>query len=176
MPFRELIVGAIVATLSVACTVGSPLPSTGRSVAPASATVSSGRSPVEPSGGLATVTLTESGCRSDIGSAIPAGLLELTLVNQTDSRTAVGLWRIPDGHTFAEVAAVVEEGRRLVESGKPAGTHPAYLNDGTFSYVEPGKSAALTHMTHAGTYAILCLRVNADQPEPLSALGPITVE
>jgi hypothetical protein len=170
MRIIAIVVGAIV---SVGCgmTPGSASPSPTAVSTPPPTPASSATS--EPIG---TVTLNDAECDSDLAPVIPAEFLEFSLASESSSRTVVGLFRIPEDHTFAELTEVIAEERRLTDEGKPPRGHPDWLDEGTFTYVEPGASSSFRYAMRAGIYTLICLRLDGSILRPFRVLGPFTAE
>ncbi len=103
-------------------------------------------------------------------------VIRITVANETSADAAVGMYRIPEDHDFAEVVAVVEEEQRRAEAGEPLLGHPPYLSEGTYRLVGSGASDVLSLQLKAGAYGIFCLRTQAGALRPFHVFGPITVD
>jgi len=162
----------LVGILAMACTSPSavasvPAGSAGQASDMAAATASASASP--------TVTVGDDACASSVDERLPAAVIRITVANETSAEAAVGMYRIPEDHDFAELAAVVEEEQRRAEAGEPLLGHPPYLSEGTFRLIGSGQSDELALQLNAGTYGIFCLRTQAGALRPFQVLGPITV-
>lgn len=169
LPALPLLAALIVAACG-ASTAGSPNATT--SPVPASPTsVTSGPS------GAATITATE--CILELAPGpLASGTQELTFANESAEQAAFDLWRIDDGHTYADFEAAIAVEEQLTREGKPIAGPPAFVSERQSSgLLEPGETRTMRVTLRAGTHGIVCLRhfdhVPDDEVRVFALIGPV---
>ncbi len=131
---------------------------------------------------VAVITQTQADCTLSAASdRIRSGLVAFTLVNDTGVAAAFDIWMIPEGHTYEEVVAHIQEERRLAESGRPGLGHPSFFADtdlAIHALIDQKKSTTASAVLKPGTYAVVCLRTfeQVGEIRPLAVVGPVVVE
>lgn len=122
-----------------------------------------------------TVTLGESGCDVEGETGPMAGPLVIVLENGTDGRFDLDLWRIDDGHEYAELAAHTAEEMRRIEAGEEPLGHPTFADLVAEASAE-GASGELRADLEAGTYGFACIYfATPEAPSAIWAAGPLVV-
>jgi len=126
------------------------------------------------------VTLIQSTCFADIPAPAPPGPIAVTVVNQRPVEATFTLWRIADGHTFAEAKAHADAERHLADTGQPFMGPPTWLTDpNPLNYpVAAGATAVLERVVLRGTYSVSCLAFSerANSQRVVAAAGPIEIK
>lgn len=142
---------------------------------------SSGASSPSPSVGSATVTVTlsETGCRYDGPSQVPAGKLIAHLVNQTKNTFFLGLGRIESGHTFQDFVEWTDRDRDRELQGLHSIGPPDWMTGMSTAQADSGITADLKASVGNGTYAFGCGRhdftVSPSKELGIWAAGPLEV-
>jgi hypothetical protein len=126
-----------------------------------------------PSSARVRVILRADGCAYDGPAVVASGLLAVELVNQVDGPFDLDLWRLDDGHSYAELAAHIEEEQRRGQAGEPPVGHPTFA-DLVAEETAAGTTGSLETNLSAGTYGFACilqLAVNGG----IWAAGPMEV-
>jgi hypothetical protein len=130
---------------------------------------------------LGTVALADGACALDPQpGVVPGGRVELVAANRTEWPAAFDMWRIAEGHTFAELEAHIEAERERAEAGQPGLGHPGFVTGLISSgIVEAGSEEPMTGTVSSGTHAIVCMShfeaVTDDPFRPFAVVGPIEV-
>ena len=141
------------------------------------ATSASPSEPAAPSVGPARLTaiLGASGCEVEGGTEAVAGPVVIGLENGTDGRFDLDLWRIDDGHEYAELAAHIAEEMRRTEAGEEPLGHPTFADLVAETSAE-GASGELRVDLEAGTYGFACIYfATPEAPSAFWAAGPLVV-
>lgn len=127
---------------------------------------------------IGTVKVSASGCTLDpVEGAISPGQVELTAVNETEARAGFHMWRIADGHTYAQFAAHIERERRRTLANKPdLGPRHVDLSSLIPLELQAGESGTLAGTVKPGTYGIVCARTFETRFGVLALVGPVEVE
>ena len=120
-----------------------------------SAAVAPSPSP-SPSSTTVTVTLSETGCRYDGPSLVPAGQLTARLVNQTKKTFFLGLGRIEQGHVFQDFVEWTDRDRDRELQGQHSIGPPDWMRGITSALADQGVAAELKASVGKGTYAFGC--------------------
>jgi len=127
----------------------------------------------------ATITQSQSECAVDVASEpIPAGKVEFTAVNETDSLVAFHIWRIVEGSTYDKLMTRIGEENDRVEANQESLGPPTFLSNLIELQVEPHDSQSRVGGVISGTYAVVCIRDYNDQlgKRPYSVVGPFEVK
>jgi hypothetical protein len=114
----------------------------------------------------------------EAGAPFAAGRVSFFATNRGNALATFTIFRLLDGHTYAEARAHAEEERRLADAGEPFVGPPKYFQSQGMYSVNPGESATPTLTLLPGTFAIICLAVHPrdGQLRVVSAAGPVEVK
>ena len=119
------------------------------------------------------VILGDSTCQLEGAMEVAAGPLTIGLVNETDSRFDLDLWRLNDGHQYDELATHVAEEMRRIQAGEEPLGHPDFA-ELVAEATADGASAELRTNVTAGTYGFACVSFATPAgPTALWAAGPL---
>ena len=126
------------------------------------------------------VTLTQDTCLGDFPAPAPQGRIAVTVVNQRPVVATFTIWRIADGHTFADAKAHADAERHLADTGQPFMGPPNWLTDANpQNYPVPaGTTTLLARVALRGTYSVSCLAFSerANSQRVVGAVGPIEIK
>jgi hypothetical protein len=126
------------------------------------------------------VTLTQDTCLGDFPTPAPQGPIAITVVNQRPVEAAFTIWRIGEGHTFAEQKAHADAERHLADTGQPFMGPPDWLIDpNPFNYPVPaGATSVLERVALRGTYSVSCFAFSErwNSNRVVAAVGPIEIK
>ena len=125
-----------------------------------------------------TITRTESQCSVDPeDSRTPAGRVQVTAVNKTNTPVTFDIWRIADEATYAQLAAHIDEENDLAEAGQEGLGPPAFVGELTRLEVGAGVSRSTMATMRSGTYAVVSIRtLEQAGMRPFAIVGPLAVE
>lgn len=124
-----------------------------------------------------SIELRDSDCQFEapLGSIEP-GLIEMTFMNHSSDRSVFHLWRLDEGHTFAEFEAFIANHKERMEKGFDTGA-PPFARQITGPSLQPGTTAAWRVNVIAATYAVACIVPNeiAGRLVATYSAGPIVI-
>jgi hypothetical protein len=111
-----------------------------------------------------------------VGS-IDAGRVAFSVLNDTDVRAVLHLWRILPGHSYEDLATFVRQERDRTEAGEPGLGPPSWIEGPSEVDLEPGASATLAATVRSGTYGFVCIREFDESGElhAFATAGPVDV-
>jgi hypothetical protein len=68
---------------------------------------------------LGKLTVSQDMCSLDAGAPFAAGRITFLAINRANDSASFDVFKLFDGHTFAEVRAYMDEERRLADAGQP---------------------------------------------------------
>ena len=126
------------------------------------------------------VTLTQDTCLGDFPAPAPEGPIAVTVVNQRPVEVSFTIWKIAEGHTFAEQKAHADAERHLADTGQPFMGPPDWLiSPSPFNYPVPaGATSVLERTADRGTYSVSCFAFSAltNSQRVVAAVGPIQIK
>ena len=97
------------------------------------------------------------------------------MTNETKVQFNLDLWRLGEGHTYAELDAHIKEEQRRAAAGEPGLGHP------TFAALQDQETVASgTEIKHlptlvSGTYGFVCIAFGTGGPVAIWLAGPLRV-
>ena len=125
---------------------------------------------------LGKITTSQSTCSVEAGAPFAAGRVTFLARNPGNVLATFVIFKLLDGHTFADIRAFADEERRLADAGEPfLGPPPWAQSQGSYS-VNPGETITPTLTLLPGTYAITCQAIHPRGGlRVVSAAGPFEV-
>jgi pyrimidine-specific ribonucleoside hydrolase len=112
---------------------------------------------------IARIEIGEVGCTYEGPPTLPADLVAVELDNTTSEPWAAVLASIADGHTYADLAT-------LVETFEPTDQPPQWVGLASLTELGPGEAELAPWPLASGTYGLLC---QTDRPWALQAVTEI---
>lgn len=171
---RSVLALALVASAAGGCQAAAP---TSDPTPTSNPTTTSEPTRVVADGG--TVVLTESGCAWDGNpGAIPAGLLSLTVRNETDDYAIFDVHRIKDGRTWADGMDAIRMIQEAIRTGSewPEGVFDVsdFVADG---FAMAGADDTIAIRASSGTLGVVCSANTGPTGEALAIFlaGPLQI-
>lgn len=132
---------------------------------------------------LGTITLTDDGCTWEgtpgaIVAAIEPVIGRFLVVNETDTFANFGIYRLGEGHSWAEAADWADAANAELHGGPPNPYEQDFAFDvGNFDAPDRGQFPGTVTMTVTGTYGVVC---SSNEPPPglvfaMYLVGPLEV-
>ena len=127
------------------------------------------------------ITLTDTGCTADGVGALLPDQLKATLVNKTSAVMAFILWRLNDGHAYAELETAIQQNQQRIASNGPYALNgeykPVMATSQTYTWVSPQQTLTWQAPLASGTYGLVCRRDSptAEVAEAIYIVGPFRV-
>jgi len=148
----------------------------GRGDAPAAATNGGGSQVTGAPADAGSFTLARSACRFEGPASLATGTAEFGLAS-SGGTADFDLWLLRDGHTYAELAAHIDEERRRSEQGSPPLGHPTFASLVAEASTDSAGHGVMRTQLTAGVYGMACIRFDGPgRLEGLWAAGPVTVD
>ncbi len=140
-------------------------------------------------GGSATVTpsppaarevgplvLSAGGCSYQGPREVSAGRVAIHMVDRTEQIFSLDLWRLDQGHAYAELEAYVAEEQRLDAAHAPGLGHPSFATLAAQLSVPAGTESNREATVGAGTYGFVCIAfASATVRGAIWVTGPLSV-
>lgn len=117
--------------------------------------------------------LAGSTCSYEGPTTIDQGQASFVLVSRGGTAD-FDLWRLNEGHEYAELEAHIDEEVRLAEEGLPGLGHPTFATLVGEASTDPEGDGTLTASLDPGEYGMACIGLEEDGA--FVAAGPFTVE
>ncbi len=154
--------GVLAAVVFASCGGGSQPPAAAKSPSPPVATE------------IGPLTLDDQGCTYAGPTRVASGTVVITIVDNTQLRFNLDVWRLNVGHQYAELDVHIKEERRRMHASEPSLGHPDFATLITSSNVGIGSHNSRVIAIRAGTYGFACIPFDT-QPRDIWLAGPLEV-
>ena len=129
-----------------------------------------------PRSSLGPLVLTEKGCTYAGPARIASGPVALNMTNQTKLQFNLDLWKLNDGHSYAELDSHIKEEQRRAAAGEPGLGHPTFAALIDQESVASGTESKNISTLKPGTYGFVCIAFATGGPVAIWLAGPLVVE
>ena len=152
----------------VAASVAALLSCTGTAGSPAATTSATATS-------IGPLVLTDKGCTYQGPAQVKPGSVALQMTNETKVKFNLDVWRLNDGHTYAELAAHIKEEQRRAATGEPELGHPSFAGLFDQESLASGTETKTIRALTPGTYGFVCIAFAKQGPGAIWVAGPLVV-
>ena len=148
--------------------------SCGTSGGPTSTVQSPSPSP-PPATQIGPLVLSDKGCTYAGPPQVGSGPMALKMTNGTKAQFNLDLWRLNEGHTYAELGAHIKEEQRRAAAGEPELGHPSFAALIHQTSVASGTETKNISTLAPGTYGFVCIAFETNGPGAIWLAGPLVV-
>lgn len=160
----RLIIGASM-TIAMSC---------GSSSGPAATVQSPSPSPALAAQ-IGPLVLSDKGCTYAGPAQVRSGPVALMMTNETKVQFKLDVWRLSEGHTYAELDAHIKEEQRRYAAGEPELGHPSFATLIDQESVASGSETKNISTLTRGTYGFVCIAFQTSGPGAIWLAGPLSV-
>ncbi len=122
------------------------------------------------------LVLSAGGCSYQGAREVSAGRVAIHMVDRTEQTFSLDVWRLDQGHAYAELEAHIAEEQRLDAAHEPGLGHPTFATLAAQLSVPAGTESNREATVGAGTYGFVCIAfASATVRGAIWVTGPLSV-
>lgn len=133
------------------------------------------QSPSPNAARIGPLTLSDGGCTYAGPPQIASGPVTLRMTNEAKLQFNLDLWKLNQGHTYAELVAHIKEEQRRAAAGEPELGQPTFAALIDQESVASGTATKNISTLTSGTYGFVCIAFGTSGPGAIWVAGPLVV-
>jgi hypothetical protein len=121
---------------------------------------------------IGPLVLSETGCTYAGPSQTRSAPTAIKMIDQTSLTFNLDLWRLNEGHSYAELGSYIQEEERRIVAGEPTLGHPAFATLIVQKSVASGTQTLEISTLAPGTYGFVCIAFDT-RPRAIWLAGPL---
>jgi len=139
------------------------------------ATLPSPNATPPPATQIGPLVLSDRGCTYAGPAQIGAGPAALKMTNETSMQFNLDIWKLIEGHAYAELDAHIKEEQRRAAAGEPELGHPSFATLVDQESVRSSTETKIISTLMPGTYGFVCIAFGTQGPAAIWPAGPLSV-